>query len=165
MFSTGEAILQRLQRECICKEERNKTARKLNEACRWKGPLSSEGEERYIADMLAKYDKTVHPVGDTLSESVCVYRVQVVRTFLRAGVPLGKVDTFRKLLEENAFRLCDSSNLRELIPFVRKQEQVSLVDEVNGKLVSVIFDGTTHVCEALVIILRYNGVFINVLSD
>ena len=68
---------------------------------------------------------------------------------------MGKVDTFRELLEENAFRLCDSSNLRELIPFVRKQEQVSLVDEVNGKLVSVIFDGTTHVCEALVIILRY----------
>ena len=114
-----------------------------------------EKKERNIADMLLKYDKTVHPVGESLSESVRVYRVKVLRTFLKAGVPLGKVDKFRELLEENAFRLCDSSNLRELIPFVRKQEQASLQGEINGKLVSVIFDGTTHVCEALVIVLRF----------
>ncbi len=82
-----------------------------------------------------------------LSESVRVYRVKVLRTFLKAGVPLGKVhvDQFRELLEENAFRLSDSSNLRDLIPFVRKQEQVSLQVEINGKLVSIIFASTTHV--------------------
>lgn len=38
----------------------------------------------------------------------------------------GKVDAFRELLEENAFRLCDSSNMRQLIPFVRKPEQVNV---------------------------------------
>ena len=86
----------------------------------------------------------MHPVGESLSESVRVYRVKVLRTFLKARVPLGKVDTFRELLEENAFRLCDSSNLRELIPFVCKQEQVGLLGEINGKWVSIIFDGTTR---------------------
>ena len=114
-----------------------------------------EKKERDIADMLVKYDKTVQPVGETLSDSVRVYRIKVLRTFLEAGVPLGKVDVFRELLEENTFRLCDSSNLCELIPFVRKQEQDSLVEEIKGRLVSVVFDGTTHICEALVILLRY----------
>ena len=34
-----------------------------------------EKKERDIADMLVKYDSTVHPVGETFSESVRVYRV------------------------------------------------------------------------------------------
>lgn len=101
-----------------------------------------EKKERDIADMLSKYDNTVHPVGETLSESVRVYRVRVLKTFLKAGVkagvPLGKLDVFRELLEENAFRLCDSSIMRELIPFVRKQVQVDLMEEINGKYISVI---------------------------
>ena len=85
---------------------------------------TKEKKERDIADMLLKYDNAVHPVGETLSESVRVYWVRVLRTFLRAGVPLEKVNTFRDLLEENSFRLCDSSNMRQLIPFVRKQNKM-----------------------------------------
>ena len=76
----------------------------------------------------------------------------MLKTFLKAGVPLGKLDAFRELLEENAFRLCDSSNMRELLLFVRKQKQENLI---KGKFVSVIFDGTTHVCEAMVVLLRF----------
>ena len=79
----------------------------------------------------------------------------MLKTFLKAGVPLGKLDAFRELLEENAFRLCDTSNMRELIPFVRKQEQENLIEEIKGNFVSVIFDGTTHVCEAMVVLLRF----------
>lgn len=112
-------------------------------------------QERDIADMLVTYDKTTHPVGEGLSESVRVYRVKVVRTFLRAGVPLQKVDQFRELLEENAFRLSGSSHLRELLPFIHEQEKHTIQREIKGKQVSVIFDGTTHVCEAMVIVLRF----------
>ena len=42
-----------------------------------------------------------------------------------------------------------------MIPFIRQQEQASIQNEISGKNVSVIFDGTTHVCEALAIILRF----------
>lgn len=68
---------------------------------------------------------------------------------------LGKVDIFHELLEENAFRLSDSSNLRELVPIIHREELVTIQDEIGGKKVSVVFDGTTHVCEALAVILQF----------
>jgi len=68
---------------------------------------------------------------------------------------LSKLDTCRELLEENAYRPSDSANLYSLIPFVRQQEQASNQKEISGKSVSVSFDGNTHVCEALAIILRF----------
>ena len=122
-----------------------------------------EEREQNIAELLGNYDKATHPVGEGLSEEVRVYCVKVVTTFLKAGVPLSKLlDTFRELLEENAYRLSDSTNLYS---FIRQQEQASIQKEISGKNVSVIFDGTTHVCEALAIILRFvDDKYSNVLS-
>ena len=111
-----------------------------------------EKREQSIAELLVDYDKATHPVGEGLSEEVRVYRVKVVTTFLKAGVPLSKLDTFRELLEENVYKLSDSTNLYS---FIRQQEQASIQKEISGKNVSVIFDGTTHVCEALAILLRF----------
>ena len=84
-----------------------------------------------------------------------VYRITVVSAFLKAGVPLLKVDSFRSLLEESAFRLSDSSNLYQLIPFLHDEEKAIIKKEINGRELSIIFDGTTHVCEALVIVVRF----------
>ena len=42
-----------------------------------------------------------------------------------------------------------------MVTFIRQQEAKELMEEINEKPVSVIFDGTTHVCEAMVIVLRY----------
>ena len=55
--------------------------------------------------MLRKYDKDEHPIGETLSEEVRVYRIKLVTSFLKAGVPLSKIDCFHDLLKENAFWL------------------------------------------------------------
>lgn len=62
---------------------------------------SKEKHERDIVRMLKAYDKDVHPVGEGLSEEVGVYHVKVVTAFLKAGVPLNKLDCFRDLLEEH----------------------------------------------------------------
>ena len=78
----------------------------------------------------------------------------MVTAFLKAGVPLNRLDCFREILEERAFRLTSCDNLRDYIPFVQQQEQKSVKDQINGRQVSVIFDGTNHVCEALVIVFR-----------
>ena len=91
-----------------------------------------EKRERNIAEMLVDYDKATHPVRESLSEEVRVHRVKVVTTFLKARVPLSKLDTFRELLEENAYRFSDSTNLYSLIPFVRQQEQASIQKEILG---------------------------------
>ena len=50
-------------------------------------------------------------------------RVKVVTTFLRAGVPLTKIDQFRDLLEEHAYSLCDRCGISDLVPLIQSEEQ------------------------------------------
>lgn len=76
-------------------------------------------------------------------------------SFLKAGVPLSKVDSFRDTLEKHTFSLCDSSKLRQLIPFILDKEVQDIKRATEGKSVAVIFDSTTHVCEAMMVVLRY----------
>ena len=45
--------------------------------------------------------------------------------------------------------------MRELIPFIRSEEQRQTQEEIKGREVLVIFDGTTHVAEAMAIVVRY----------
>ena len=90
-----------------------------------------------------------------LSDSLRVYRLKVITAFLQAGVPLSKTDAFRELLEENGFSLSESSNLRKLILFILHDELSKVKMDLQGQPVAVIFNGTTHVCEAFVIVVRY----------
>ena len=60
--------------------------------------------EQDIADALARHNSEVHLRGETLPMQQHVYRVKVVTALLRAGIPL---DSFRDILEENAYRLTD----------------------------------------------------------
>lgn len=104
------------------------------------------------------YNDKVHGKGETLPEDQQVFRVQVLTTFLKAGVPLEKLKYFRDLLESGGSRLTDSRHMLDLIPFVQEQEMAAIKKEIGGQCVSVIFDGTTRVGEVLVIILRYFSV-------
>ena len=114
-----------------------------------------EAREQDIAQALERYNSERHPRGETLPESQQVFRVKVVRTFLAAGVPLSKLCIFRELLEENGFRLSDRCFMFDLVPFILKEEEDCLKQELQGKQVGVIFDGTTHLGEAMAIILRF----------
>ena len=105
--------------------------------------------------MLRKYDKDEHPISETLSEEVRVYRNKVVTSFLKSGIPLSKIDCFRDLLEENAFQLSQASNLSQLVPFIHQQEQISVKNQIDQQEISIILDGATHICEALVILVRF----------
>ena len=62
---------------------------------------------------------------------------------------------FRELLEGGAYRLSDRRHMSDLIPFVLRQEQAKIKEEIEGKHVAVIFDGTTYLGEALAIVLRF----------
>ena len=61
------------------------------------------------------YKQEVHPSGKTLSEVHKLWHVKVVTTFMKAGVPLAKVNHFRELLEENAYSLTDRRGICDLI--------------------------------------------------
>ena len=105
--------------------------------------------------MLERYDNDVHPVGECLVESVRVYRLKVLCCCMKAGVPLHKVDCFRDILEENSLRLSSRSDFAEMFPIVRREEEAKLCEELDGKDISIVFDGITHVCEAMLIVVRF----------
>lgn len=114
-----------------------------------------EARERDIAQNLLTFDKEVEPAGQALSMEVRVYRTKVVENFLRAGIPLSKVDMMREILEENSLRLTHSSHLADYIPVVHKREQEELRDEIQGKDVALNFDGTTRTGEALAVVVCF----------
>lgn len=123
---------------------------------RGKERLSSNARrEQDIIQVLETFDRESHPEGERLPTSVRLYRIKVVHTMLRAGVPLSKVDQFRDLLEEHACALTSATNLRQLLPFLHREELNVLKREIANKSLSIIFDDTTHVCEAMVIVVRY----------
>jgi hypothetical protein len=74
-----------------------------------KGRLQQkEAREADIASASRANNEAIHLRGETLPEQQQIFRVKVVSCFLRAAIPLGKVDLFRSSLEETAFRLTDS---------------------------------------------------------
>ena len=117
--------------------------------------LVKEKREQDIAQSLVVHNAEVHQIGESLPLPQQVYRVKVVTSFLRAGVPLNKLECFRELLEEGAYRLSDRRHMSDLVPFVLREEQARLKDEIKNKTVAVIFDGTTRLGEALAIVLRF----------
>ena len=65
--------------------------------------------ERDIAESLKRYDTIVHPVGETLPEETRVYRLKVVTTMLKSGIPLSKINLFCDLLEQYGLSLTSAS--------------------------------------------------------
>ncbi len=114
-----------------------------------------EAREKNIASSLQGYDEEVHARGETLPEQHRVYRVKVLMTFLRAGIPLNKMEHFRPLLEEHAYSLGGRRTISDLIPFVLRNERTLIKEEIHGWDVSVVFDGTTHLGEAMAVVLRF----------
>ena len=76
----------------------------------------------------------------------------VVTAMLKAGVPLNKIDL---IFEEHGYALTSSTHFRQLIPFIHQEELSRIKREIRQWPLSIIFDGTTNVCEAFVIVLRY----------
>ena len=82
--------------------------------------------------------------------------------FLKAGIPIRKIDRLRPLLEKNGYRLTSSANLGQYIALIFKQEVAKIKKELSvpgeGEMtrdVSVIFDGSTRQGEAIAVIVRF----------
>ena len=88
-------------------------------------------------------------------------RIDTVRAFLKAGIPLAKISYLRPLLEDGSARLTDPSHLNSYIPFILETEAAQVKEELKGaQHLSVIFDGSTYQGEALAILVRFvNGEF------
>ena len=116
---------------------------------------AKKAKERDLTDFLQTYDKEVQPAGRQVSMEERVYRAKVVEQFLKAGIPLRKIDSLRELLEENAFRLTHSSHLSDYISPLHLKEKQTVRELISGRDVSLIFDGTSRLGEALAIVIRF----------
>ena len=114
-----------------------------------------EKREHDIVKALGAYDEEVHPVGETLPADQRIFRIKVVSTFLKAGVPLNKIDIFRDVLEEGSYRLAGRRPMSDLVPFIHSEEKQRIREEISGKDVAVIFDGTSRLGKAVVVVLRF----------
>ena len=88
----------------------------------------------------------------SLPEDKLLYRFNVMETILAAGVPVAKIDQLKSLLLED---VPDSSHLKCFIPKVEEFEMKRVREEIAGQKVTVIFDGTTRLGEAIVVLLRW----------
>ena len=111
--------------------------------------------QQALSEALKARDQEARPVGEMLPLENRAYRVTVMESFVREGIPLSKVNDLWDLLEGNSLRLCYASHLSEYIPLILQEEKRTLKEEIAGKFVSVIFDGTTRLGEAIAIVLRY----------
>ena len=90
---------------------------------------NKHSRELCIPEALQRYDKMSQPKGQTLPSDQQVYRVKVMMTLLRAGIPISKLDILRDLLEENALRLTDTRHMLDLIPFIMEQERSKIKED------------------------------------
>ena len=103
-----------------------------------------ESRERDIAEALRAHDAETHQKGETLPEKYNVYRAKFVIAFMKSGIPLSKLECpdLRNLLEENGYRLTDPRHMLDLVPFILlNQERTRIRSELQGKYLSVVFDG------------------------
>ena len=76
-----------------------------------------------------------------------VYRVKVLKCFFLR-------EYFRNLLEENSFCFSDCQHMSDLIPLLVSQEPADIKGELSGRSISVVFDGTTRLGEAMAVVVR-----------
>ena len=113
--------------------------------------------ERDVAEALRAHDAKTHRKGETLPDEQNVCRAKVVMTFMRSGIPLSKLDCtdLRNLLEEDGYRLTDARHLLDMVPFIVQQERTLLRSEIQGKYISIVFDGTSRHDEVLAVVVRF----------
>ena len=104
-----------------------------------------------IAKAFHEYAAQQHAAGETVPDNQQVHRVNVVSTFPKAGVSLSKIDVFRPLLEDGVYRIAGRRTISDLIIFIHQQEVKRVKSEIEGRKVSVIFDGMTRLGEAMIV--------------
>ena len=117
--------------------------------------------ERSIIEVFqASENKQVQ--DSTLPMNERAFRVEVLEDFLKAGIPVYKVDKLRPLLEKHRHGLTHNTNLRQYVPLILKKEVDELKREIaspscdhDTRDLSLIFDESTRQGEAIVIIVRF----------
>lgn len=85
----------------------------------------------------------------SLSADVHVFRMRTVEAFLASGTPMNRLNFFRPVIERAGYSITDVSHMRSYIPKVEAFEFAELKREVHNEFLSVSFDGTSRLGEAV----------------
>ena len=107
------------------------------------------------AELVSYYMEHPDEQGSSVAPEIAVYRFLVVQAFLAAGIPLSKVEDLRGLLERYGHPLTTVGNLRQLVPKVEAKEVELVMQELDGQYISIAFDGTTRLGEAVNVVGRF----------
>ncbi len=83
-----------------------------------------------------------------------VHRIKVVTAFLRAGILLNRMDSFRESLEENITRLAGRRSLSDLIPFIHGEVVGRMKHEIAGQNA-----GKQHLNSVLYRLYKHEGMW------
>ena len=106
-------------------------------------------------DLLAYYKAHPNEKMGTIAGEEMVFRYRTVEAFLASGTPLTVCDIFRPLLERVGITLTNSSHLRVFIPKIEAAEMTLLNREILEQYISISFDGTFRLGEAINITGRW----------
>ncbi|CAM9901224.1 unnamed protein product [Phaeothamnion confervicola] len=82
--------------------------------------------------------------------------MRVVQVFAESRTPLHRMPYFQPLLEVlSGLQLTDISELRCMVPDLLKIEENQLFEELTGKKVAIVFDGTTRTREVFAVVARF----------
>lgn len=95
--------------------------------------------------------------GSSLPSRQKLFRFSLLRFLLAAGIPLNVLDTeeCKEFLNEYSKGAVNRTVLSNLVPCVEQMEKELCRDEMKGKSISIIFDGTTHVAEVCAVVVRW----------
>lgn len=82
-------------------------------------------------------------------------RYRVAEVFLKSGTPLERVHFFRPLLERADVAITEGNHLKRYVPLIEQAEFARTKAELEREHVSVFFDGTTRLGEAVNIVVRW----------
>jgi hypothetical protein len=119
-----------------------------------------------ITEHLEQVDEEMQFEGSSLPIATRTFRVFIASTLMCAGIALEKlsdgVSNFRACLEYQRGSLPVDS-IRQQVPVVQEMEdrlikrELQRVEDATGypPLLSVVFDGTTRICEVFALVIRY----------
>ena len=118
-----------------------------------KGETDKEERKAFMDDYYKEYPDEA---GSSIDLETTAFRWEVVEVCLENGIPLEKVrGRLRKLFEKGGRALADPANLKPFIPKIQKKEIKLIREETAGQFLTITFDGTTRMGEAMSVCGRF----------
>ena len=81
--------------------------------------------------------------------------MDLVKNWMKSGFPFNSIERFKDFLHKYTRHFPDQSHLKHIIPVIQAAELQDIKQAAGSKPFSISFDGTTCVCEAFAIVVRF----------